>query len=238
MGNRLIRRDRKTVAEERVRAMVARRKVLWDLGREGRLRVPLDEPLFWGYRRSLVLRADVMRRKDAARLLALLPMVQKEEDCRRKDFKRWDKQTRRWMVWNHTPRKLSPWEYAKLPEDQKCYFERIWSYWKGTRYMISEPWMFVSKRSKLYITHRFVPNTEVEQELKYLNDRFEQSEWDGIATKVKTRRNRWKKRQQTPRKRRILDSIHRKEIGEAGEWLAQGKLAWARGKEVNEDAKA
>lgn len=238
MGNRLIRRDRKTVAEERVRAMVVRREVLWRLGRENKLRVPLDEPVFWGYRRELMLRPDILRRRDAPRLLALLPIVQKEEDCKRKDFKHWDKQTRRWEEWRHTPRKLYPGEYRQLPEELQCYFERTWSYWKGTRYMISHPWMFVSKRAKLYITHRFVPDTEVEQELHYLADRMLQNDWDGIAIKVKSPRNRWKKRRRVPRKRRILERIHQKEIAEAQEWHAQGKLDWARGKEVSEDAKA
>lgn len=238
MGNRLIRRDRKTVAEERVRAMMVRRKVLRRLGREGRLRVPLEEPVFWGYRRELVVRPDVLNRKDAHRILALLPIVQKEEDCKRKDFKRWDWQARSWVEWNHTPRKLFPREYALLPADLKCYFEVHWSYWRGKRYMISHPWMFTSKRSKLYITHRFVPDTEVLQEMSYIDGRVEQNQWQGIANKVKSRRNRWKKRRQLPRKRRILDQIHRWEVNDSLHWHAQGLLGCERGKEVMEDAEA
>jgi hypothetical protein len=238
MGNRLIRRDRKTVAEERVRAMMARRDVLWRLGRDGRLRVPLAEPFLWGYRRELVLRLDVARRRDADTFLQLLELVQKVDDCKRKDFMVYDKQACCWYKWQHKPKKLSLRQYNNLPSHLQRFFHLTWNHEERWRYQLTDTWMFVSKRSKLYITHRFVPDTEVEQELHYLSDRILQNQLEGIANKVKSGRNRWKKRRRPIKKWVESARIHRKEIGEAQEWHAQGKLDWARGKEVNEDAKA
>lgn len=236
MGNRLVRRDRKTVAEERVRAMIARRKVLWHLEEEGKLRVPLEEPFFWGYRREFILRADVARRRDADRLLQVLSLVQKPEDCKRKDFLVYDRQTRRWYQWHHTPKTLSIRQFQWLPEDLKCYFNLAWCFELRWRFEVTHPWMFQTRLSKLYITHRFVPDAEAEQASDYLEAKILQGQLWGIATKVKSGRNRWKKRRRPIQKWQAYARIHRQETDQALECHAQGKLGWARGKEVMQDA--
>jgi hypothetical protein len=238
MGNRLMRRDRKTVAAEWVRAMLRRLDQLQTLGQAGRLRVALDAPIFWGYRRELVLRADVMRRNDAARLREVLQLVQKREDCKRKDFMRYDKQTRRWEKWNHTPRRLSIREYGKLSPDLKCYFHPTWSYQRGWRYEVAYDWMFTSRRYKLYLTHRFIPDAEVLQEEDYLVARLHQPARVGILVRETAGRNRWKHRRGMIDKYVHAAKGHRLEIADGLECHAGGLLDWARGKEVSEDAKA
>lgn len=237
MGNRLCVRARKAAAEKTVRAMVLRK---WELTRFRRSeeleRVPLEKPVFWGYRRRLILRKDIAARKDADRLLELLVVVQKEEDCRRKDFKRWDKQTHRWETWEHRPRKLWRCEYERLPSYLKPYFESYLNDRHQLRYRIALPWMFESRRSKLYLTHRFLPNVEREREVSYLSARIEQGQLMGIYAKVSSRRSYWSNCYNDD-KRKLQAKIHRQEIAAGYECHAAGKLLQERGKEVNEDAK-
>lgn len=235
MGNRLMWRARKKHAAKRLRRMVQRIDDLRRSKGRNKLRVPLDAPVLWGYRRCLVLRPDAARRSDSDRLLALLAVVQKVEDCKRKDFKRWDYRIRRWEQWRHTPRKLSPREYEKLPAELKCYFSWIWSYWKGKRYVITHDWMFATRRSKLYLTHRFIPDVEIEQELSYLRERIDQGRLWGKYRKIKCRKTHsWRG---DSRRRKLRDHAHRQEIRLGKQLFDAGELALERGKEVNADAK-
>ncbi len=235
MANRLIRRARKEAAEKTMRAMVKRIDDLYTMGREGRLRVPLEKPVFWGYRRELILRADVARRQDAEGLLLLLRAVQKVEDSKRKDFKVFDKQRRRWLDWYHRPRKLGPRAYEALRPDLKPHFHRTWSHQKGTRYEITHNWMFASRRSKLYLTHRFIPNVEVEQELSYLKGRMEQGMiWEKYQH-VKCRKTTREWLMDTDR-RKLRARMMDREIREGLESHAARQLDRERGREVIHDA--
>jgi hypothetical protein len=237
MGNRLFRRLLKTEAEKSVRRLEHRLDDLYTMGREGRLRVPLEKPIFWGYRREFVLREDIARRQDAERLLVLLSKIQKVEDSKRKDFKVWDRPTKRWRDWHHKPRKLSPREFQSLPPDLKCHFNSTWSYWKGLRYEITHTWMFVTRRSKLYLTHRFIPNVEVEQEISYLSERYDQGRLWQTYSRVKSRKT--SRRWSLNAKRYLLrDRQAWLERDEALEIHAGGRMDLERGKEVMTDAKA
>jgi hypothetical protein len=235
MGNRLICRARKEAAEKAMRAMVKRIDALYTMGREGRLRVPLEKPVFWGYRRELILRPDVARRQDAEGLLVLLRTVQKLEDSKRKDFKVFDKQRRRWADWHHTPRKLAPRVYDALRPDLKCHFHWTWTPWKGSRYEITHNWMYASRRSKLYLTHRFIPNVEVEQELSYLKARMEQDmlweKYRHVKSRKTTREWPW-----DTSRRKLRSQMLAQEIREGLEVHACGQLCLERGKEVICDA--
>jgi hypothetical protein len=236
MGNRLIRRARKEAAEKTVRTLMRRRFELRRYRRtDDRERVALEKPVFWVYRRHLILRKDIASRKDAKRLLGLLAIVQKEEDCRRKDFKRWDKLTHRWESWNHTPCKLSPAEYRKLPDDLQCFFESYQHDRWGRMYRVVHPWWFASRRRKLYLTHRFLPNIEREREQSYLEARVEQGQLMGIYTKVKSRRSSWGN-DWNARKRKLGDLGDAKQVLHAMEIHAAGQLHLERGKEVICDA--
>lgn len=205
----------------------------WDEG----VMVPMEEPKFWGYRRELILRKDIANRRDADRLLELLKIVQNVQDCRRKDFKQWNPKLKRWEEWPHRPSKISIRRWEKLPESLRCFFHRSWDKYQFV-YRITDAWMFETRRHKLWITHRRLPNSEVEQELSYLNARWEQECIDQRFQKVKSpRRNGWK-RMRRNRKARIMNHIHRKEVRDGLEVFWNGQLADERGKEVMKDAEA
>jgi hypothetical protein len=236
MGNRLHVRDRKTVAEQRVRAMIAQREKLWRLDEEGELRVPLEQPFLWGYRREFVLRADVARRRDADRLLQVLALVQKTEDCKRKDFMVYDPRRRCWHAWRHTLWVLSIGQFQRLPEDLKGFFNPAWHFDLGWRYEVTHPWMFVSRRHKLYITHRLIPDAEVEQASDYLEARWLQNQLEGIARKCRSGSNNWKRRRRPLAREVQLRRIQQQELRAALEMHAAGQLDRERGREVIADA--
>ena len=238
MGDRLFVRANKTAAEKRMIQIRRRSNQLWILDRhENEERVPLEVPKFWGYRRHLVVRKDIASRSDARRFLELLQHVQKVEDARRKDFKNWNPKLRRWEEWRHTPAKLNSRRYERLPNHLKGYFYQGWDRYQRV-YCVIEPWVFESRRSKLWITHRFIPNVELKQEIAYLDALETQGCLREHGLKIKSpRRNGWKSiRRDT--KSKLRDREHRKEVNEAWEAFAQGRLDYARGKEVMDDAKA
>ncbi|HEX2900587.1 MAG TPA: hypothetical protein VHS96_12775 [Bacteroidia bacterium] len=238
MGNRLVVRAHKTAAEKRMIRIRKRMHVLWDLDRhENEERVPLEEPKFWGYRRHLILRKDVASRGDARTYFELLQHVQKVEDSRRKDFKAWNPKLRRWEEWRHTPSKLNSRRYERLPRHLKSHFYGGWDYYQRV-YRIIEPWVFESRRHKLWITHRFIPNVELKQELAYLNALETQECLQAHGLKVKCpRRNGWKKYDRHS-KPKLRDRVHRLEMLEALEIHASGRLDAERGKEGMHDAEA
>jgi hypothetical protein len=238
MGNRLIRRDRKDVAEKNVRALFERRQQLarakWKGDRE---RFELEKPVFWGWRRRFVLSESAATRQDAPILANLLQVLQKEEDSRRRDFKYWDWRARRWGQWNHTPRRLSVLSFARLPLELKPYFEGCFGSKHGHEYHVRFPWMFETRVSKLYLTHCFLPNMEREREESFMNAKIEQGQLYGAYQKIKSRKARWKGYVPVLPKDKLMAVRHREEIAEALEIHAVGQLQAERGKEVIQNAK-
>lgn len=236
MGNRIVRRIHKDAMEKLWIRQRRRMDVLYRLNRwdEGVL-VPMEEPKFWGYRRELILRKDIANRRDADRLLELLKIVQNVQDCRRKDFKQWNPKLKRWEEWPHRPSKISIRRWEKLPESLRCFFHRSWDKYQFV-YRITDPWMFETRRHKLWITHRRLPNVEVEQELDYLDARWVQAcVYDRFYSKVKSRKTT-RKWCWNLEKERLRDRAHRQEIEEGLRLHWNGLLADERGKEVIQDA--
>ena len=236
MGNRLCVRANKKAAEKRIIRIRKRLHELWKLDRhENEERVPLEEPKFWGYRRELVLRKDIASRSDARRFHELLGYVQRVDDCRRKDFKTWNPRLRRWEEWRHKPSKLTSRRFERLPKHLKTYFHVGWEYYQRV-YRFSEPWVFESRRHKLWITHRFIPNVELKQEVAYLKALTDQGCLQEHGLKIKSpRRNGWK-RYGRHSKPKLRDRVHREEMLLALELHAAGLLQNERGKEVKKNA--
>jgi hypothetical protein len=237
MGNRLFVRARKRANEKRMRALSKRIQELrprWNV--EDRERVALEKPVFWGYRRRLVLKKVATKRKDAGRLLELLVFVQKEEDSKRKDFKHWNRIKRRWEVSNHTPRHFWSYEFSKIPSHLRRYFEFQQMDLRRGRYRVQDPSVFDSRLSKLYLTHRFLPNVERERELSYTTAKFEQLGGWNAFQKVKSRKARWKTWGHTDPKRRHFDAAYCQELQLALCMHSAGELNIERGKEVIEIA--
>lgn len=240
MGNRSIRRAHKDAAEKRIMQIMRKRDALHAASdKAGELRVPLDEPIFWGYGRVLIVRKDLARSPLGERLLELLPIVQNYQENRRKDFKRWNGDTHCWEEWVHKPAKLGKRRWEKLPERLRCFFVHSWEK-RQSCYRIRDPWMFESRRHKLWIRYRTIPDTELEQEAAYWDDIWQQEMLHARSLKVKSpRRNGWKRYARWYlRDRRPLDRAHRREITDGWEEFAAGRLRLARGKEVMEDAEA
>jgi hypothetical protein len=232
MGNRIIRRAYKVAAENQIIRIMRKRCELFRLDtRSQEVLVPLDKPVFWGYRRFLVLREDVAKRKDSGRFQALLALVQHVQDSKRKDFKTRLGRSKAWQENYHRPRRISARVFKNLPATLKCYFIGAWNE-KQMVYRVDDPWMFETRVHKLWITHRWVPNMELKQEVAYWDDIWEQRQLSGAYRKIKSRKARWKTWRLELAEHKRTRLLHEAETADALELHAAKRLDEERGKEV------
>jgi hypothetical protein len=238
MGNRIIRRAHKDAAEKRIIRILRKRYELHRLDtRSQEVLVPMDKPVFWGYRRFLVLREDVAKRKDSGRFQALLALVQHVQDSKRKDFKTRLGRSKAWQENYHRPRRISARVFKNLPVSLKCYFIGAWNE-KQMVYRVDDPWMFETRVHKLWITHRRIPNVEFKQEEAYWDDIWEQGQLSGTYRKIKSRKARWKTWILELPEHKRTRLLHEAEKKAALELHASGLLQIERGKEVSPNAEA
>lgn len=165
MRNRLARR---AYVESQVRRMRALDERLYELGRFRReqVLVELPEPVAVGWERYFFIRPDLDRSPEAPVLRNILPLIQHVEVSNRKDFARRDwQQGGKKVPKPHRPSAISEKTFWSLDEKLQRYFELRIERIPKTNYrqrifVLKDPWKFVSRTRRYYITHRALPHSE------------------------------------------------------------------------------
>lgn len=141
--------------------------------------VPLKEPYQKGWVRSFVLREDIVASKDAEFFQNLLDKIDTEEYSHTKRFTV-KKRRRGKKVWVPKPQFLKEiseydWNCPKigLTEKEKSFFykkETVIRNWISISYCFEQPWRFVLKVKPNMITHTKMLDTDLEKEIKELEN--------------------------------------------------------------------
>ena len=166
------------------------------------VREPLPEPVFWGYRKTLVLKDHLKNDPLNQRLLAICDLNQ---DCKRKDFKHRDPQTRKWVELSYGPKSLNETEFEKLDDALKKHFHVHFESYVDTKgrehttitYAIVSPEIFRVQRTKLWITSQVVPNGEAQSEAAKIHHRL-WKEGEIHRLDVINRKGNWRRGQPNP----------------------------------------
>jgi hypothetical protein len=149
------RERRKQFIKDRNQRLRALDKKQWDIHDEMRNLewIDLPEPMFVGYKRTLELRDDYTRRKDADFYYELLEVVQNDLKCRRKNFTFKCNKTHKWVEHKLYPKVLTHAQFNKLTDRMKRMFYAMEDYRTGKRsYHLIAKFCFVVRTDKNYVT--------------------------------------------------------------------------------------
>ena len=152
--------------------------------------VKLDKPIFNGYISELVLRADVSRRSDSAKIEELVNWLgQDKVYCRDKSFVR--HKGRNKVLLRPTLRGVADPRFSYFPTEFRrnealekiAKFKKYLEYHKDSGWCVCEkhlfrtphyifrfPWMLEPKISEHYLTHYFPIDGDIESELAKIDD--------------------------------------------------------------------
>jgi len=168
----------KTDQDKQLIRLYKKRSELWEQQRMLPM-VPLESPYQRGWKRFFVLRADIAHSPRADFYNTLLHKINTVEHHHDKSFKR---KKRRWGRYGYeirrqSLRELTPylWQSSKLnlSEQEKACFTQVETYDVITRrqevkYVFNEPWRYTLKITPHIITHKKLLNSNIEQELDYI----------------------------------------------------------------------
>ncbi len=172
MSNRLNKRASYELLERKLRSLERRET---ELTRERFFYIPLEKPLFQGYKMLFVFRKDVTLRSDFSTLEKLLPLINRTLYSKTKDFiKTKRKRRKRYKApMPHDPVDIQQHQWDKLTLKEKSYFIRIEHFNCGRLtilYRWNYRWMLSSKIEKHFITKMRVENLDVQSELKEIKN--------------------------------------------------------------------
>jgi hypothetical protein len=139
--------------------------------------IDLDEPFRMGWERNLVWTRSALLRPDIEHLDSVLHLINTRYTSRNGVFRTWDEQNYRYRAdFVHGPKSLSQFDYDRLSDRQKAYFDKRWAgvTWGGESYYRFDfvyPRLLESKKSKWFVTRvpRLDPDAQSrEQELDNL----------------------------------------------------------------------
>jgi hypothetical protein len=135
--------------------------------------VELDVPIFAGYQKKLLLRADIANREDAHILQNIIDRFGTTPTSRRKDFVYWSYTSRKKEVVNAKIRKLTKAEYDSLdPQTKKYFYLDTFNFTKSKieHYHNSIPSFYFNQRvSKYYHTKTRIYDNVLKQEEAEIN---------------------------------------------------------------------
>jgi hypothetical protein len=183
-GRRERRRQFITERNKRLRAMDKLRWELWDQMKDLEW-IDLPEPIFVGYERTLVIRDDYTRRKDAHLYEELLTHVQNSIRCKRKNFTFKCRKTHKWVEQKLYPKKLKHKEYTRLPSNLQRMFYSTYDYRRGTKsYELMNPYYFQVKTSKHYVTRVKGYDGDLVRREAEIDNYIEQSGFTNVINKM------------------------------------------------------
>jgi hypothetical protein len=166
--------------------------------------VPLEHPYQRGWKRFFVLREDLKLSPKAAFYEALLQKINTVEYSRDKSFKRkkFRKHRRVYSVKPQSLREFDAYEWQVnrmgLTDEDKACFTRVETFstktWRtNINYVFAEPWRYVLKVAPHLVTHRTQVDSELEQELAWIEGYIEHNDFGPrIYLLTRGRRYRWK----------------------------------------------
>jgi len=146
--------------------------------------IPLDKPIFYGYKKFFVVREDYARRRDAMIYRRLCKCIQSVITSRDTDFMYKDWKTGKMKPMEHKPRYYREVEFGKVPLDLQKYFRKVIrteTIWFGKQvinypiYELEKDFMFVPAMDKHYITHKRKIYPEIESRIEEIRKEI----WDG-----------------------------------------------------------
>lgn len=171
-------REKKFKDNKEARRMLKTYNSSWKRREEANL-VPLDKPIRIGFDRFFVIRPDLLRSPRKAILQSILPIVNNTSFCRDRKFMTKDWKTRKMRPYEQELNVLDERRYEALTSQQKSYFQlekRKTKQWYGSIridmvYVFKFPWMFEFKIKPSFITHREIPDSELESLRKKIGDK-------------------------------------------------------------------
>lgn len=177
------RRKKRLVKKDFEKQLIQLRKreiELWDKRRNLPL-VPLINPYQKGWQRCFKLREDVSRSSESEFYRTLLEKINTWQFSPDKSFKKKKKRKRRHVYIEkiQTVKEFSEWEWRspklELTEKEKVHFykrERWCSNCKRYKihYVFNEPWRYVLRVSPYMITHTKMVDSDLESEIKLLDN--------------------------------------------------------------------
>lgn len=147
--------------------------------------IELEAPVFIGYERVFMLRADIARRQDAKLFEAILKIINTKVFCKKKTFLSKEWRTGRWKPMAQSTKRLTERDYEKLPESLKKWFRLFYSYkHKKWLYEFTEEYMFTYKISKAYRTHAQILDTDLETRMAEVYHYIERNHLWGKIDKI------------------------------------------------------
>jgi hypothetical protein len=152
--------------------------------------VPLENPYQSGWKRYFALREDIAHSQRAEFYDLLLHKINTFEYHHDKTFKRKKRRRGRhgYEIKSQLLRELTPylWNSSKLDlsEQERACFSQVETYDVKTRrqeirYLFTEPWRYRLKIAPHMITHKKLLDSDIEQELDYINNYIEYNQLHG-----------------------------------------------------------
>jgi hypothetical protein len=148
--------------------------------------VELDKPRFWGYQKTLRVRDDLLKGKQAHHLQQLCDLIQLPVKSRTKDFtvKEKNKGKITTKILKAVPKTFSDHDFEKkVPSKFKDEFERVVktvTSWRGTyaqyRWRLVKAWRFKEKISKYYITKVRLFDSEIRSRMQEIENYIERND--------------------------------------------------------------
>lgn len=133
------------------------------------------KPFQDGWKRTFVLRDDIKNRSDSFVLKKVLNLVNNTLFSHKKDFMYYDWKQRRKLPIKQELKSITEKQYEALDEQMKSYFYKtievkyIGSYvYEKIEYKIKKPYLFVYKIYPRMINFRWIPDSEYESRMQYL----------------------------------------------------------------------
>jgi hypothetical protein len=156
--------------------------------------VPLAKPIFAGFKKEHILRADIAKSVFAEDALKVLPYLSRTVYSRRKDFLRKNKKAKRMEEIPHNLKGIGKdrWDKDKLdqvwPLHLRSHFQLVTlgkdhpdfgetSRCRRQVYRFDRPWWFDVHVSRYYFTHERIVDGAAESEYAKLNAKLEQEHW-------------------------------------------------------------
>ena len=195
MPNRLAKRTKYALLAQKLRALDRRRN---ELLKDAYVTVELEKPLFMGYEKFFIFRADVVSRPDFPILEKLLPLINTVLKSKNKLFtKRARRKTRqankekgkKTVDILHKTKDLPARVWERLTEKEQAYFSpfEIKTPKMGylmTVYRWNFPWMLVAKVQKNYVTSIRIRNPTVQSERAVIENYIERHHLNGKIARI------------------------------------------------------